>query len=220
MRHRPTVGRSTRKLHTQGKADGRYMDTLAPAYLALANASIESDFEYAKRNASAPPADTRGPIDLAALALAEAAYRGYVRCAGGAAAARESCAAGQIFNGTSQECVASGLRQAAAAAAAAGPSADCKEFACACDGRRDGLYPNPANASSAVLCSAGVAAPFECPEGAEFGISEDGRDACVPDDEVKRARPTSLRAAPGMEGLVARPGGADPGARPPLPAEP
>lgn len=177
-----------------------------PAFLALVNYSMT----IPPLPTGVPLAPDALPVDIPALTRVVAAYAGYVRCTSRGAAVRSTCLSGQFFNTFSQACEQSGLAQAIivvaarrAAAALADAATSCRSLECACDGRPDGLYPNPANALTAVVCSGGVAKVYECPKGAVFGKTDDGKQACTPLAAVKRARPTSLRSGAGMEGTVA-----------------
>lgn len=193
----------------QGKQDGRHLDMFTPAFLALVNASV-ADPTLPKSNASAAPAQQL-PVDVAALTPVVAAYAGFVRCEGGGNAARGACPSGEIFNGTSQECEPSGLAEAAlvangtAPAAGGGAAANCSSLQCACEGRPDGMYSNPANASAGVVCSLGSAKVYECPRGAVFGETRKGKAVCRPQKKGKKPRKTSLRSKLATQGTAGAP---------------
>lgn len=201
--HQPTYTGGTRTCtRTQNKTDGLYLDMFSPAFLALVNASAALAAPILPLgNGSASP---ELPVDVPALSRVEAAYAGYVRCAGGDAAARLNCPSGQFFNETTQECELSGLNQRANAAAVKDPVADpegsCDSLQCACESLPDGLYPNPVNASAGLVCSGGVSKVYECPKGSVFGKMRDGRPACRPPKKgKKKPRTPSLHSKLGMK---------------------
>ena len=104
MRPRPRC--TTIRSALQGKADGLYLDTLAPGHAAMegfANSTL-----------------AKGELDSAYITRVAAAYRSYVRCAGGIAN-RLSCPAKQVFDVPSKSCI-SYESEAAPASATLGSS--------------------------------------------------------------------------------------------------
>lgn len=92
-------------------------------------------------------------------------YHTYFECAPGAdAAVARSCPPGTLFAASNGTCIHVALLHDRTVK----PVPGCTDVSCFCTGRANGMYAQPNNASSGVICGGGQPSPFSCPAGFPF----------------------------------------------------
>ena len=110
-------------------------------------------------------------------------YDHYIQCTGGVAV-REKCPAHTMFYVKHKNCTSYKPRTEGAAKT---PPAGCQSLECACKGRKDGLYVNPASPNNGVACSLQEPHPFTCQSGS---AAVEGK-GCVDNQSPRRLHATS-----------------------------
>ncbi|KAF8059395.1 hypothetical protein HT031_005200 [Scenedesmus sp. PABB004] len=150
------------------RADGNYVDTLAPGYQALKGKGARAAATAAEVAAD----DGAAPDELASFVTAsvpagakDRPYATYIQCTGGVAK-RIACAADSEFSPANKTCV---VMPPTKEGGSKTPDPSCKSLSCICVGVKNGvLLQNPEDPTGGVNCQMQQAIPFSCPTGFAF----------------------------------------------------